>query len=216
MTSAPETAIVEPMPASSASEETTSLPKLSKRRRAAKRATPTRPPAASEAESAIAVRRSSIQGRGVFAVRDIAKGELIVEYLGKRMTHEAASAQCDDESVRRHHTFLFSIDDELCIDGGKEGNEARLINHSCAPNAFAEIENRRIFIRALRRIAAGEEIAYDYWYSTDPSYTLDDLKRLYPCRCGAPKCRGTIAAPPKKKRRAKASARKTARARNSR
>jgi SET domain-containing protein len=143
----------------------------------------------------------------VFAVREIAKGELIIEYLGKRMTHEAASNRYDDESVRRHHTFLFSVDDELCVDGGRNGNEARFINHSCTPNAFAEIEDRRIFIRALRAIPTGEEIAYDYWYSTDESYTLDDLKRIYPCRCGTAKCRGTLAAPPKKKRTPKASAR---------
>jgi len=162
--------------------------------------------AATRQGSSIAVRRSSIQGRGVFAIRDIAKEELIVEYLGKRMTHEAASTLYDDESVRRHHTFLFSVDDELCVDGGRNGNEARLINHSCTPNAYAEIEDRRIFIRALRLIPAGEEIGYDYWYSTDSSYTLEDLRRIYPCRCGTAKCRGTIAAPPKKKRSAKASA----------
>jgi SET domain-containing protein len=155
------------------------------------------------------VRRSAIQGRGVFAAREIAKEELIVEYLGKHMTHEEVGV--DDEAVRRHHTFLFSVDDELCIDGGKNGNEARFINHSCAPNAYAEIEKRRIFIRALRPISVGEEIVYDYWYSTDPVYTLDDLKRLYPCRCGAAKCRGTLAAPPKKPRAKKAKARKAAR-----
>jgi SET domain-containing protein len=155
-------------------------------------------------ESALApsvvVRKSGIQGRGVFAIRKIPKGALIVEYLGKRMTHDEVGDRYDDESVRRHHTFLFSIDDELCIDGGQNGNEARLINHSCAPNAFAEIEKRRIFIRAERAIEPGEEVVYDYWYSTDPDYTLADLKRIYPCRCGAATCRGTLAAPPKKPR----------------
>ena len=180
-----------------------------RKRRSTKPAAPPPPITAAASEPPpFVVRRSSIQGRGVFATRDIAKEELIIEYLGKRMTHDEVGV--DDEAVRRHHTFLFSVDDELCIDGGKNGNEARLINHSCAPNAYAEIEDRRIFIRALRPIAVGEEIVYDYWYSTDPGYTLDDLKRLYPCRCGAAKCRGTLAAPPKKPR-AKAKARKTAR-----
>jgi hypothetical protein len=155
------------------------------------------------------VRRSAIQGRGVFATRDIAKEELIIEYIGKKMTHEEVGV--DDEAVRRHHTFLFSVDDELCIDGAIDGNEARFINHSCAPNAYAEIEKRRIFIRALRPIPAGDEIVYDYWYTTDPDYNLDDLKRLYPCRCGTPKCRGTLAAPPKKPRTKKAKARKAVR-----
>jgi SET domain-containing protein len=162
-------------------------------------------------EAAFVVRKSTIQGRGVFAVRGFEEEELIVEYLGQRITHEVAGDRYDDESTRRHHTFLFSVDDELCIDGGREGNEARLINHSCEPNAYASIEKRRIFIRASRRIEAGEEIVYDYWYSTDPDYTLADLRRLYPCRCGAAKCRGTLAAPPKKPRAKKASAKKSRR-----
>jgi SET domain-containing protein len=160
---------------------------------------------------AVVVRRSAIQGRGVFAARDIEKEEEIVEYLGQRITHETAADRYDDESVRRHHTFLFTVDDELCIDGGRNGNEARLINHSCAPNAYATIEDRRIFIRASRRIKAGEEVVYDYWYSTDPGYTLADLRRLYPCRCGAAKCRGTLAAPPKKPRAPARKARKAKR-----
>lgn len=188
-----------------ATEEASSVRKP---RRSPKRAArPSIPPVASEPPPFV-VRRSAIQGRGVFATRDIAKEDLIIEYLGKRMTHDEVGV--DDEAVRRHHTFLFSVDDEICVDGAIDGNEARLINHSCEPNAYAEIEKRRIFIRALRPIVAGEEIVYDYWYSTDPSYTLADLKRLYPCRCGAAKCRGTLAAPPKKPR-AKAKARKTAR-----
>ncbi len=198
------------MSATSASERTAPSAPSRKPARAAKRtaAAPAAPP-----DPAFVVRRSAIQGRGVFAIRPIAKGELIVEYLGKRMTHEAASLRYDDESVRRHHTFLFTVDDEVCIDGGKDGNEARLINHSCEPNAFAEIEKKRIFIRALKPISPEEEIVYDYWYSTDEAYTLADLRRLYPCRCGAEKCRGTLAAPPKKPR-AKAS--KTAVARKTR
>jgi SET domain-containing protein len=197
------------MPASPASEKSSSESRSGSRsrsegRRAPKVASIERAAVKAAANPAFVVRRSRIQGRGVFAARAIKKGEMIVEYIGKRMTHEAASLRYDDESARRHHTFLFTVDDDLCIDGGREGNEARLINHSCDPNAFAEIENRRIFIRSLRPIVEGEEIVYDYWYSTDESYTLDDLRRIYPCRCGSEKCRGTLAAPPPKKPRAKA------------
>lgn len=42
------------------------------------------------------------------------------------------------------------------IDGGVKGNAARWINHSCDPNCEADEEGRRIFIKALRNIAAGE------------------------------------------------------------
>jgi SET domain-containing protein len=153
----------------------------------------------------IVVRRSRIQGRGVFATRDIAQGERIIEYLGSRMTHEEADRHCpDDEATARHHTFLFAIDDRMCIDGSRDGNDARFINHSCDPNCDVVIARQRVFIRALHDIAAGEELSYDYWYMTDEAYTMDDLRRIYPCRCGADECRGTLARPPRlPKRRAR-------------
>jgi SET domain-containing protein len=155
----------------------------------------------------IIVRRSRIQGRGVFATRDIAQGDRIIEYTGARMTHDEADAQCpDDEAGPRHHTFLFAVDDEIVIDGGRGGNDSRFINHSCEPNCEVDIVRRRVFVVALRDIAAGEEILYDYWYMTDEGYTLEDLRRIYPCRCGSPSCRGTLARPPEPRKRAKPAA----------
>jgi len=168
----------------------------------------------------ILVRRSRIQGRGVFATRDIAQGDRIIEYTGARMTHEEADAQCpDDEASERHHTFLFAVDDELVIDGGRGGNDSRFINHSCEPNCEVDIVRRRVFVVALRDIAAGEEILYDYWYMTDEGYTVEDLRRIYPCRCGAASCRGTLARtpspppPPQPRKRAKPAAAPAARKR---
>jgi hypothetical protein len=161
---------------------------------------PARPTVATpEPSPRVVVRKSSIQGRGVFAIADIAEGERIVEYTGERITHEEAGRRYDDEAVRRHHTFLFSIDDDVCVDGGRGGNESRFINHSCEPNAHSVVQKKRIHIVALRAIEAGEEVVYDYWYSTDDTYTDEDRRRLYPCRCGAATCRGTLAAPQKKK-----------------
>lgn len=150
----------------------------------------------------VLVRRSRIQGRGVFATRDIAEGERIIEYTGTLITNEEADAQCDDERMRRHHTFLFGVDDRYTIDGAQGGNEARFINHCCEPNCESVVQRRRVFIHAMRDIAAGEELVYDYWYTTDADYSLDDLRRIYPCRCRAPGCRGTIARPPKRRRKA--------------
>jgi SET domain-containing protein len=151
------------------------------------------PNKAKKAAEGIAVRRSTIQGRGVFATRDFKRGDRIVEYVGERISHEEASRRYDDEAVDRHHTFLFTVDDEVCVDGASAGNEARYINHSCAPNAYAQIDRKRIFIYAKRTIRAGDEILYDYAYTVDPTYTLDDLRRIYPCGCGAATCRGTLA-----------------------
>lgn len=149
----------------------------------------------------VIVRRSRIQGRGVFATRDIVAGDAIIEYTGALITHEEADAQCNDERMRRHHTFLFAVDDRYVVDGARGGNDARFINHSCEPNCESVIVRRRVFIHALRDIVSGEELVYDYWYVTDEDYTLDDLRRIYPCRCRAPSCRGTLARPPRRKAR---------------
>jgi hypothetical protein len=147
----------------------------------------------------IVARRSRIQGRGVFATRDIEEGERIVEYTGARISSDEADAKApDDEGPGRHHTFLFAVDDEVVIDGSTGGNDARFINHSCEPNTEVVIVRGRVYIHALRDIAEAEELLYDYWYTTDESYTLEDLRRIYPCRCGAAKCRGTLARPPKR------------------
>jgi SET domain-containing protein len=149
----------------------------------------------------VIVRRSRIQGKGVFAARAFAEGARILEYTGKLITDAEADAGCDDENGRRHHTFLFAVRDGLVIDASRGGNEARFINHSCEPNCESVVVRRRVYIQALRDIEEGEELLYDYWYVTDAGYTLDDLQRIYPCRCGASGCRGTIARPPPVRRR---------------
>jgi SET domain-containing protein len=77
------------------------------------------------------------------------------------------------------------------IDGAQGGNSARWINHSCAPNCEAEQEGDRVFIRATRTIEEGAEIFIDYALDVEGRRTAA-LKRLYACRCGARRCRGTM------------------------
>jgi uncharacterized protein len=148
------------------------------------------------------LRRSAIQGKGAFALRRIPKGTRIIEYTGERITSEEASRRYDDTRMKRHHTFLFELDDALCIDAKHGGNDARFINHCCEPNCEAVIEEDQIFIYALSPIAKGSELTYDYQYVVDGPLDAES-KRLYACRCGAAGCRGTIVAPRKKKRTAK-------------
>jgi SET domain-containing protein len=149
------------------------------------------------------LRRSRIQGRGAFATRFIRKGTRIVEYRGELIDSDEADRRYDDDAMGRHHTFLFAIDKEMSIDGAVNGNEAAFINHSCDPNCEAVADGRRIFIHAIRSIAAGDELTYDYRYARQDT-TDEEAKLLYPCRCGAKKCRGTILAPPKRPRAKKA------------
>lgn len=151
-------------------------------------------PAEPARDVAWVVRNSPIQGRGVFATRRLRKGERILEYTGERIGHVEAGRRYDDEAMERHHTYLFAVDADTCIDGGKIGNEARYINHGCDPNCEARNIRKRIFIHALRMVEAGEELFYDYAYELEGPITMADVKR-YACCCGSDLCRGTLLAP---------------------
>ena len=107
------------------------------------------------------------------------------------MTPDESDARYPDVAGERHHTFLFMIDDDIVIDASVDGNEARFINHSCDPNCDAVIEEGRIWNEAIRDIAPGEELAYDYAYELKERHTAA-AKRRYPCNCGAAVCRGTL------------------------
>jgi SET domain-containing protein len=143
------------------------------------------------------IRRSSIQGRGGFATRRIKKGERIIEYTGERISWKEADRRYDDATMKRHHTFLFTLTSRTCVDAGVDGNDARFINHSCDPNCEAVIVNNRIYIEAIRDIREGEELSYDYAYERDADASEDE-ERLYVCHCGARNCRGTILSPPQR------------------
>jgi SET domain-containing protein len=143
----------------------------------------------------IQVRRSGIHGKGVFAVAPIAAGETILEYTGKVITWKQAQKRHPHNPDEPNHTFFFHIDDLHVIDGGTGGNAAKWINHACEPNCEAdEDDDGRVFIKALRDIAPGEELNYDYGLIVDGRHTAK-LKQEYACRCGARGCRGTMLAP---------------------
>ena len=147
----------------------------------------------------IEVRNSPVHGRGVFAVQPIKKGTRIFEYLGDRVSHEAADKRYEDHDENDNHTFLFIVDKKTVIDAGVGGNDARFINHQCEGNCESVIENRRVFIDAVRAIAPGEELGYDYEIGRDKD-DPPNVDEIYACRCGSPKCRGSmLEAAPKKK-----------------
>lgn len=138
-----------------------------------------------------AVRKSSIHGRGVFALTGIAKGTRLIEYKGERISHDAADERYGEEHEDSPHTMLFSVDGDIVIDATQQGSSARWINHSCVPNCEAAEEDGRIFIDAIRAIHPGEELTYDYNLVLEERHT-PALKRAHACHCGARRCRGTL------------------------
>lgn len=129
---------------------------------------------------ALVIRRSKIHADGVYTTRPIRKRSIVAEYTGPRLT----KAEADDLYEDSPGTYLFGLTDgEQVIDGD---GIAAFINHSCDPNCEADEIRGRVFIRAIRHIAAGEELVYDYnLYDGD----LDDPAT---CFCRSSKCRGSM------------------------
>jgi SET domain-containing protein len=141
----------------------------------------------------IRTRTSRVHGKGVFALRPIARGERIIEYTGEIISWKEAQRRHPHDPAQPNHTFYFHLDDRHVIDALHGGNSSRWINHSCDPNCETDEEDGRIFITALRDIAPGEELNYDYGLVIDEPLTKA-LKAEYPCWCGSANCRGTLLA----------------------
>ena len=147
---------------------------------------------------ALIIRSSLIHHAGCYTTAAISQGAHVVEYTGRRITIEEGDRLYEGKEI----TYLFGLEDgEHVIDGY---GTAMFINHSCAPNCTTEEIGGRVWIVALRDIAPGEELTYDYM--------LYDGEGDAPCSCGAKNCRGTMYAPEEIRRR-KRKAAKSARAR---
>jgi SET domain-containing protein len=144
-----------------------------------------------ESSPLIEARNSAIHGTGVYAVAPIKKGARIIEYIGERISHAEADRRYERKGSDDGHTFLFIASNRTVIDATDGGNDARFINHSCNPNCETVIEQNRVFVEATRSIKPGDELGYDYQLTWDSTDEPEDLA-LYACRCGAPKCRGTM------------------------
>ncbi|ABM39259.1 SET domain-containing protein [Polaromonas naphthalenivorans] len=165
------------------------------------------PPVAGSDKRRIQTRRSGVHGKGVFALQDLAEGETLIEYTGEVISWPEALRRHPHDPAQPNHTFYFHIDEAHVIDAKFGGNSSRWINHSCQPNCEADETGGRVFIKALRNIAAGEELFYDYGLIIDARYT-PKLLADYPCWCGAPQCRGTLLAPKPKTKSKKNNSRK--------
>jgi len=127
-----------------------------------------RVPAASEP---VEVRPGRL-GRSVVAVRDIAAGETVLKGWGPQLPK------------RTRHSMQVDADTHILPDGVMV-----LVNHACEPNCgvLTRPAAREIEVRALRPIAAGEEITFDY---DTFEYVVEHVSGA--CLCGTAKCRGRV------------------------
>jgi uncharacterized protein len=153
------------------------------------------PRAASPATPRLLIRSSAIHAAGVTTLDPISRGRRILEYDGPRISKDLA----DERYAEKPVTYLFSIDGSTDVIDGFAA--AMFVNHSCAPNCETEEDRGRVFIKAIRNIAAGEELVYEYNLHDSDDDDAD-------CCCGAPQCRGTMFSDEELKRRARIAKRK--------
>ena len=149
------------------------------------------------------IRSSAIHAAGCYTTTRIPKGKRVAEYTGPRLSKNEADRLYDSSPI----TYLFGLGDgKVVIDGHCM---AMFINHSCDPNCKTDEKNGRVWIKAIKNIAPGSEITYDYCL-----YDGGDEPAI--CNCGARNCRGTMYSPEemrRRKKRQKAEAAGTARGR---
>ncbi|XP_014489478.1 PREDICTED: uncharacterized protein LOC106752351 [Dinoponera quadriceps] len=136
-------------------------------------------------KESVGVYHSHIHGRGLFCLRDIEAGEMVIEYAGEVIRSSLTDKREKYYDSKNIGCYMFKIDDHLVVDATMKGNAARFINHSCEPNCYSRVVDilgkKHILIFALRRIIQGEELTYDY------KFPFEDIK--IPCTCGSRRCR---------------------------
>lgn len=118
--------------------------------------------------------RASKHGKGIFATRDIAKGEELYQYTGHYINFD----QCQSLGENECYPIQVEIDRYLVAD-----LPGCFINHSCSPNAGL---NEQMRLVALCPINAGQEIFLDY------STTMWERSWTMRCSCGSENCRSII------------------------
>ncbi|KAH1023624.1 hypothetical protein HUJ04_012791 [Dendroctonus ponderosae] len=133
----------------------------------------------------VGVYRSRIHGKGLFCLRDIEPGEMVIEYAGEVIRSILTDKREKFYNSKGIGCYMFRVDDNFVVDATMKGNAARFINHSCDPNCYSKVVeivgHKHIIIFALRRILSGEELTYDY------KFPFEEDK--IPCTCGAKRCR---------------------------
>lgn len=126
------------------------------------------------------VRRSRIQGRGLFALAPVPARRKLGELGGERISLEEARRRARKTDC----IAIVEFGDGTALDASRDGTDFRYVNHSCDPNTFMRLYKGRVEFYALRRVEAGEELTCDY----GPTHHDGALA----CRCGSAKCRGNL------------------------
>ena len=119
-------------------------------------------------------------GRGIVAMKPFRKGAIVCEVNGAIVSAETVWDYWDIDERLGANCFRFDADRYI----DPNGKLAQYANHSCAPNTGIVMRGRRMFLKAIAPIAAGEEVIHDY----STLLGADDVWKMR-CNCGTPECR---------------------------
>jgi D-ala D-ala ligase C-terminus/SET domain len=131
------------------------------------------------------MRGNSIAGYGIYASRDIRKGEIIFKGEGKSqrvITKRYVDKNWNEEEKLHFRRYAYPVSEELFILWDDDPSEWAPQNHSCEPNSMYDGLNEI----AIKDIKKGEELTLDY------AQFLDENMEPFQCQCGSSKCRGLI------------------------
>jgi hypothetical protein len=119
-------------------------------------------------------------GLGVFADGQIYPDTIVLEFTGERVPREAVLQAARAGAA---DGFLQVGDNEFI---GLSGRMDDYVNHSCEPNCGIDFRGDQVFLKAVRSIARGQELTFDY------ASTQSDFPFRFHCLCASPSCRGQI------------------------
>ena len=123
----------------------------------------------------IHVGESKIEGKGIFATKDIKKGEIVGTIKGPNMYKVNINLE---DALSNPNWIGFKMHNWV-----NPVTPYEFLNHSCDPNTGIKGHKRMI---ALHNIKKGEEVTIDYSIiEADPRWYMN-------CSCNGKKCRGTI------------------------
>ena len=131
----------------------------------------------------LCIGRSRIERYGVFAGEAIPPRKRVIQYTGERISEREAMRRAIKmlRAGMPGRTYTVRLNRLSKLDGSVRGSGAEFINHSCDPNLSMRQIRGQIFLYSFRKIRRGEELTVDYGFRCS-----------CPCRCGSPKCRGTM------------------------
>lgn len=115
----------------------------------------------------VVIKKSEINGKGLFAGRDFKKGEIILRWNPKLILKDEI-----EKLTKKERNYVYFSGSRYYLMQSPE----RFVNYSCNPNTFV----KDFCDVAVRDIAKGEEITTAH---------EENFENSFECTCGSEKCR---------------------------